>query len=232
MTKIKICGITNKEDAFWASSLGADFVGLNFYKDSIRKVSLKNAKEIIDGLPSYTKGVLLFVDENLDQVLKIAKKLNVEYVQLHGNEDVDYCENIKLKNPSLNIIKVFKILQSNEIENQNLDLNSYMEKTYNNIKKYLNYVDFILFDTQVENLAGGTGETFSWDVVKKLKEFFTNDNISIKFFVAGGLTSENVEEVIELLEPYGVDVCSSVERLPRRKDFDKMKEFIRKVKNV
>ncbi|MFN3550621.1 MAG: phosphoribosylanthranilate isomerase [Endomicrobiia bacterium] len=226
--KVKICGITNKEDAFWASSLGADFIGLNFYKNSIRKVSLKNAKDIVNSLPSYTCVVGVFVDESLEEILKICSKVSFNYVQLHGNEEVEYCKNLKLSNSNIKIIKVFKIKPEVEIQN----MEGYVESLYQKISQYKEYIDYLLFDTYIETEPGGTGEIFCWSVVKKLKEKMQNENFNINFFIAGGLNTDNVEKLIEELEPWGVDVASGVERLPRRKDFDKMKEFIRKVKSV
>lgn len=228
MTKIKICGITNKEDAFWASSLGADFIGLNFVKNSLRKVSIDNAKEIIMSLPSYTSCVGVFFNEDAKEILKICKKLNVNYIQLHGEETSDFCQNLKLEQPQLKIIKTIKIKPKQEIP-QN-EINEYISEISLKIEKYLPYVDYILFDTHLENQAGGTGKTFEWSLLKQIKENFNVMNKQFNFFVAGGLTPENVEEVVDFLEPWGVDVASGVERLPRRKDFEKMKIFIRKVK--
>lgn len=227
-TKVKICGITNKQDAFWASSLGADFIGLNFCKDSIRKVSLKNAKEIVQSLPSYTAAVGVFVDESLENIIKICNKTGIKIVQLHGNENVEFCKQLRSLMPECAIIKVIKIKQASEIPN----MQDYINEMYQTIVEYLPYVNYILFDTYVEGQLGGTGETFSWDVINKLKELFIQNNIDFKFFIAGGLTEQNVEEVIELLSPWAVDVSSGVERLPRRKDFDKMKNFIRTVKKL
>lgn len=229
MTKVKICGITNKEDAFWASSLGADFIGLNFVKDSIRKVSLSNAKQIIDSLPSYTSCVGVFLNEDITQLIKVCKKLNINYVQLHGEETLEYCNQLKLDLPQVNIIKTIKIKPKEDITQQEED---YVLELSKKIEEFLPYVEYILFDTYIEDQSGGTGKIFSWSIVKRIKEIFNNKSIQFKFFIAGGLTAENVEEAIENLEPWGVDVASGVERLPRRKDFEKMKVFIRKVKNI
>jgi phosphoribosylanthranilate isomerase len=227
MTKVKICGITNKEDAFWASSLGADFIGVNFYKNSIRKVSLKNAKEIVSSLSSYTLPVGVFVDEEVEELAKTCKKVGINYVQLHGREDVEYCKVLKLTLSEVKIIKVFKIKP--EVEQQQLQ--EYSKNLFDQILLYKDYIDFILFDTYIETEPGGTGETFCWSVVKEIKNLLQSNNILLNFFVAGGLNENNVGEVVELLEPFGVDVSSGVERLPRRKDFEKMKNFIRKVKS-
>ncbi len=230
MVKVKICGITNKEDAFWSSSLGADFIGINFCKDSIRKVSVNNAKEIVANIPPYTTAVGVFVNEPVEQLLKTCKKVNLNFVQLHGSEDIEYCKKLKETSPSTKIMKVFRIKPS--IELQGVNVQEYSQKLFEEIKSFIPFIDYVLFDTYVETQLGGTGETFCWDVILELKKLFQDDNIQLNFFIAGGLTPENVEEVIEKVEPWGVDVASGVERLPRRKDYDKMKNFIRKVKNL
>jgi phosphoribosylanthranilate isomerase len=229
MTKVKICGITKKEDAFWASSLGTDFIGINFYKDSVRKVSISNAKEIVSSLPKFTIAVGVFVDEELDQVIKICKKVGITYVQLHGNETVEYCKELKLKFPEIKIIKVIKIKPG--YENQQ-NIQEYVNTIFEQVKHFSEVVDYIMFDTYIETAVGGTGEKFDWNVLVEIKNLLQKENININFFVAGGLNADNVEEVVELLDPWCVDVCSGVERLPRRKDFEKMKVFIRKVKNI
>ena len=229
MTKVKICGITNKEDAFWASSLGADLIGLNFYKNSIRKVSVSNAKEIVFSLPKFTTPVGVFVDEELEQLIKICKKIGIFYVQLHGNESVEYCKELKLRFPEIKIIKVIKIKPEYE-EKQNIQ--EYINTIFEQVKQFAEIVDYIMFDTYIETAVGGTGEKFDLNVLLEVKNLLLKENININIFVAGGLNADNVEEVVELLEPWCVDVCSGVERLPRRKDFEKMKVFIRKVKNL
>ncbi len=228
MVKVKICGITNKEDAFWASSLGADFIGINLCKHSTRKVSLKTAKEIVNSLPKYTTAVLVFVNEREEDIVKIVNKLNVQYVQLHGDETEEFCSQLKMKIPTIKIIKVIKIVS--DFTDENLEkstiINDYVEK----IKNFVSKVDYILFDTYIDNKEGGTGKVFDWNISKLVKETLEKQNFKLQFFVAGGLNSENVSKVIEVLEPFAVDVSSGIERLPRRKDFEQMKNFIRKVK--
>jgi len=229
MTKVKICGITNKEDAFWASSLGADFIGVNFYKNSLRKVSVSNAKEIVSSLPKFTTPVGVFVDEELEQLVKVCKKVGITYVQLHGDETVEYCKELKMRLPDVKIIKVIKIKPKCE-DQQNVP--EYINSIFEQVKQFSEVVDYIMFDTYIETAVGGTGEKFDWNVLVEIKNLLQKENININFFVAGGLNADSVEEVVELLDPWCVDVCSGVERLPRRKDFEKMKAFIRKVKNV
>lgn len=230
MTKVKICGITNKEDAFWASSLGADFVGLNFYKNSLRKVSVNNARDIVASLPPYTTAVGIFVNEQVENIIKICKKTKIFYVQLHGDEDVKFCQQLRISFPEVKIIKVVKIKPENMLDTTNIQ--EYVKNIYNKVVEYVELVNYFLFDTYVESEVGGTGVTFCWQTVAEIKNLLIQNNIQINFFVAGGLNVDNVEEVVELLDPWCVDVCSAVERLPRRKDYQKMKDFIRKVKSL
>jgi len=231
MVKVKICGITNKEDAFWASSLGADFIGINFYKDSLRKISVKTAKEITDSVPKYTSVVGVFVNDLISEIIKTIKKVNIEYVQLHGEETKEICIELKSLLPQIKIIKVIKIKPENtSVEQSQSENQASVNTTINQITDFLSCVDYILFDTQIDTQVGGTGEIFNWDIVLEIKKHFENSNAKLQFFVAGGLNPDNVSSVVELLEPFAVDVSSGIERLPRRKDFEKMKSFIRKAK--
>ncbi|MCX7715817.1 MAG: phosphoribosylanthranilate isomerase [Endomicrobia bacterium] len=230
MTKVKICGITNKEDAFWASSLGADFVGLNFYKNSLRKVSVNNAKEIVSSLPPYTTPVAVFVNEQVDQIIKICNKTKIIYAQLHGSEDINFCQQLKNLSPQIKIIKVIKVKPENML--QNITIQEYSKSIYSEVIDFYQYIDYILFDTYIDSEVGGTGTPFCWQVIVEIKNLLVQNNIDLHYFVAGGLNVENVEEVVTLLSPWCVDVSSGVERLPRRKDYQKMKDFIRKVKSL
>lgn len=215
MVKIKICGITNDKDALWATNLGADYLGFNFYKESPRKISPELAKKIITSLPPFVTSVGVFVNEEIKTVLKIVKKCNLSLVQLHGEETAEYCFQLKSKvqNPNSKIIKAFRIRDERSLEV---------------IPQYLEKVDYFLLDTYVEGVEGGTGEIFNWDLAVKTKELISSKPI----FLAGGLTPENVQGAIKRVQPYAVDVASSVERLPRRKDYEKMKSFIQAVKGV
>lgn len=213
MTKIKICGLTNDKDALWATNLGADYLGFNFYKGSARKISPELAKKIITSLPPFVSSVGVFVNEEIKTVLKIVKKCNLSLVQLHREETPEYCEKLKVESLKLKvgIIKAVRIKD---------------EKSLEIIPQYLDKVDYFLLDTYVEGVEGGTGETFNWNLAVKAKELVGSKPI----FLAGGLTAENVQEAIRKIQPYAVDVASSVERLPRRKDYEKMKNFIQAVR--
>lgn len=213
MIKVKICGITNLKDAVYAAGLGADYLGFNFYEKSLRKVSTKMACAIISKIPAIIEPVGIFVDEETENLMAILKKVPLKLIQLHGTEQPEYIQGLKDKliqeNINIRLIKSFRIKA---------------ERSIVNIKRYLDIVDFILLDAYVPGEPGGTGEVFNWDIAIEAKEY------GKQIFLAGGLNPENIVEAINNVHPYAVDVCSGVERLPRRKDYDKMKLLISSVK--
>ncbi|HAX61501.1 MAG TPA: phosphoribosylanthranilate isomerase [Elusimicrobia bacterium] len=221
MTKIKICGITNEKDALWAANAGVDFIGLNFYKNSPRKISVDMAKKITAALPEFVKSVGIFVDEEIETLLKVIKKVQLSAVQLHGNETPEYCAQLREKisgsvpantlwEGKPQIIKAFGI---------GGDFRTEQMSQYGN-------ADYFLLDTFVDDLLGGTGQTFNWDLAVETKK------LGKPVFLSGGLTPENVSEAIKKVEPFAVDVCSGVERTPTRKDYDKMLSFVKAVRKI
>ncbi|MCQ9208425.1 MAG: phosphoribosylanthranilate isomerase [Omnitrophica bacterium] len=206
MTRIKICGITNVEDATWVANLSADYLGLVFAKESKRKVNLENAQEIARVVPPYIQKVGLFVNQEPDLVNKILELYKLELLQFHGEETPQYCQQFKGK---AKIIKAFRIKD---------------EESLSQISQY--DVDFYLLDAFIEGEQGGTGENFNWDLALKVKEF------GRPIFLAGGLKPDNVVEAIKKVEPFAVDVSSGVEASPRRKSVELMQEFINKVRKI
>lgn len=204
MTKIKICGITNHEDAQNAIDLGADFLGFNFYKGSPRYVDYHTAKDIIRELNSKVGIVGIFVNETSDNVKKMAETCNLNLIQLSGDENNDYIIQLR-KKINTKIIKTFRI--KNKIDN-NL-INSFNS-------------DYIMLDSFKDGFYGGTGERFDFGSVNGIDKR--------KLFLAGGLNDANVKEAIKKLSPFAVDVCSSIESEPGKKDYDKMKKFIEAVR--
>lgn len=209
MVKVKICGVSCKEDATWAANLGADFIGLNFYKESPRKVSLSYAQEVVSVLPSFVLAVGVFVNEDIKNVVRTAGKLHLPLIQLHGNEPLDFCKQVKEAIPEIKIIKAFRM----ENENSLTAFGTYTE-----------IVDYFLLDAFVAGIPGGTGQNFNWDLAMQAKSF------GKPIFLSGGLNPHNVGEAVEKVKPFAVDVASGVERSPKRKDYEKMKEFITKAK--
>ena len=209
MMKIKICGITNAPDALWAANLGADFIGLNFWPQSPRKVSLKQAQSIVDKVPGFLNVVGLFVDEPLEALAKKVEKVPLKYVQLHGRETPEYCraaQALKVK-----VIKAFGVEKPLEAAE---------------VAPYEEAADFFLFDHKTAEAPGGTGEAFPWEWLRNTA-FLTKP-----WFLAGGLKPDNVGQAIKEAHPPMVDVCSGVERLPTRKDYEAMKNFIQNARSV
>ena len=201
MTKVKICGIKNLQDAIFAADYGADAIGFVFAK-SIRKVSKEKARAIVRKLPPFITTVGLFVNETAEDIEAACRFCGLDAIQLHGNEPPNI----------LNKLKDFKTIKAFRIQN---------EKDINPIKKYK--PNAILLDGYSENKMGGTGTSFDWKIVKKLKT-------SIPIIVAGGLTHLNVSRAIKFINPYGVDVSSGVESVPGKKDKKLIKQFIDAVK--
>jgi phosphoribosylanthranilate isomerase len=203
MLKIKICGITNLQDALWAVNLGTDYIGLNFYPQSPRKISPKQAKEIVSKLPPFVVPVGIFVDEPVAAVTKLVKSVPLKAVQLHGHESPEDCRAIKaLGVPVIKAIALAGPLNPAELV------------------AYQDAVDMFLFDADSDQLPGGNGQTFDWSWLAAAPQ------LGKPWFLAGGLTPDNIKDAIKQAQPPMVDVCSGVERLPTRKDFEAMKKFV------
>lgn len=208
--KIKICGITNVQDANWVSALGCEYVGLNFVAASPRKVSVAAAAKITSSLPPFVKSIGVFADASLNEITKTLRKAPLSGVQLHGEEFPEFCSQLKNNLNNTVIIKTFRV-------RENWDPAV--------IEQYAAACDFFLFDAFKEDSLGGTGEAFNWDALLGL-------SINKPFFLAGGLTPENVAQAVAKVHPYAVDVASGVESSPRRKNFEKMKVFVQVTRNV
>ena len=206
MTKIKICGITNLDDALAAADLGVDFLGFVFSEKSPRQIKIKNAIAIIKSLPSSVSTVGLFVDQEELAVKMIFDKCRLDYFQFHGGESPDYCKRIKEKGK---VIKAFRIKGEQSIEDlANYDVEMYLLDGYN------------------EDKFGGTGAVFDWDLAVKAKKY------DRPIIIAGGLNPENVARALQKVRPYGVDVSSGVEKSPGKKDTQLMKKFIQQVRSA
>ena len=197
--KIKICGITNIEDALAAESFGADAVGFIFYKKSKRYVSPEQAENIIKTLSPFTTKVGVFVDETIEIINKISQQTGINIVQLHGDENQDFIKSI-----SLPVIKAFRV-------DNNFD--------YNKLNQYREYS--ILLDAYSVNDYGGTGNKFNWEKIPS--------ETKNKIILAGGISSDNIEFIYNNINPAAVDLSSSLEITPGRKEKKKMEKFFNKV---
>ena len=199
MTRIKICGITNLEDAVLASDLGVDALGFVFSK-SPRKINAEKAEEIISQMPPFLSIVGVFVNESDEIVKHVSRRCKLNVLQFHGDEDPEYLKGFHRK-----IIKAFRI------------------KTEADLKTIPNYhVHTYLLDSRVEGKRGGTGVAFDWNLAVKAKTYG-------RIILSGGLTPENVAEAIRVVQPYAVDVSTGVESSPGKKDAGKLKAFVEAV---
>jgi len=205
MIKIKICGITNKEDALWAVNLKVDALGFIF-ADSPRRVKPEIVQGIIELLPPFISSVGVFVNEDRKKVEEITESCGLTTLQFHGEESPSYCEGFKQK-----IVKALRI-ESKDI----------LEKAV----QYKDKVDAYLLDTYSPSKYGGTGKTFDWCIAKEIKEF------GLPIILSGGLNPENIREAISEVEPYGIDVSSGVEERPGKKNMEKLINFVRIVRET
>lgn len=206
-TKVKICGITNLEDARFASGALVDYLGFIFTEKSKRYIDPEKAGAIINWVEGPEK-VGVFMNQPLDDVNLLAKFSGIDYVQLHGQETVEYCQLIE--KPIIKVIHVGEITIREELEAS--------------VALYSEVAEFLLFDTQNNGEYGGTGKTFDWSLL--------NDIAGEKpFFLAGGLNPDNVSEAIDLVQPYAVDVNSGVEEEPGLKDFEKIERLMANLKS-
>lgn len=205
MIKIKICGITNTEDAFWAVNLKVDALGFIF-ADSPRRVEPEIVQKIIELLPPFISSVGVFVNEDRKKVEGIAESCGLTTLQFHGQESPSYCEGFKQK-----IVKALRI--------ENKDI---LKKA----AQYQDKVDAYLLDTYSPSKYGGTGKTFDWSIAKEIKKF------GLPIILSGGLSPENIKEAISEVEPYGIDVSSGVEEEPGKKNLKKLINFVRIVRET
>ena len=204
IVKIKICGITNFEDALNASRLGADALGFVFVENSPRYITPHDAAHIINKLPPFINKVGLFVDPSKQEVEDAARIANFDLLQFHGDESEGFCNQFNL--PYIKAISV---------------------KTDVNLLEYSRQyasASALLLDAYYEEARGGTGKTFDWNLIPK--------EGSIPLIVAGGLNNENIADLLRQVMPYAVDVSGGVEISKRQKDCKKMEDFILGVRNA
>ncbi len=202
MTKVKICGITNLEDALLSAKFGADALGFNFYAKSPRYIAPENALKIIEQLPENVLKVGVFVNESLEKIVEIASIAKLDALQLHGEETPEFARELKQKT-NLEIIKAFRVSPEFKPED---------------VLKY--ETDAILLDAYNPKEHGGTGETFDWEIAKKVQKLFP------KMYLAGGLSHNNISKAIYKVEPFAVDACSCLEIEKGKKDKVDLINFI------
>ncbi len=201
MTQVKICGITNHDDAHVAAEAGADMIGFIFYPPSPRYVTPEQARALVESLPHTLPVVGVFVNETVDAVTRIVRESGVHVVQLHGEERPEMCQQLPWR-----VVKTFRFTAHVRPE---------MMVDY--------AVEAFLIEGFHTGLYGGAGARADWQQVAKLHTYG-------RIILAGGLTPENVQEAIRIVRPYAVDVGSGVESAPGKKDWQKVRTFIRHAK--
>ncbi|MDP6685476.1 MAG: phosphoribosylanthranilate isomerase [Candidatus Omnitrophota bacterium] len=209
--RVKFCGITSKEDAEKAVALGVDALGFIFFKDSPRYVTPDEAGEIIKDLPPFVDSVGIFVNEDIDFVEDCIEQCGLNVVQLHGDEDVDYCQSFA----SLKFVRGTKLIKAIRVKD---------ESSLRAIESCP--ADAILLDTYKSNFYGGTGKTFDTTLALLAREY------GRRLILAGGLNPSNVHDVILEAKPYAVDVSSGIEASPGKKNDELMEEFINEVRRA
>ena len=206
MMKIKICGITNSNDALACAAAGVDMIGLNFYEHSPRYIRPEQARTIARTLPSSVQAVGIFVDTPVEEIRRVARDVGLRMVQLHGFESPEICAELA---------RDFEIIKALGIHG---GFDARRASVYS--------MCTILLDTYDERMAGGTGDVGDWEVARATKKFAS------RLILAGGLSPENVAQAIATVNPDGVDVCSSVESAPGVKDPGRIHQFVAAARNA
>jgi len=203
-TRVKICGITRVQDAAVVVEAGADAIGLVFYGPSPRNVAIEDAAKIAETVPAFVSVVALFVNPTAEEVHNVLKKVRIDLIQFHGDEDNDFCS--QFQRP---FIKAIRVRQTSDVVASRL--------------RFPNAVGFLL-DSYKPGVPGGTGEAFDWSMIPA--------DQAQSIILAGGLDPNNVAQAITEVRPFAVDVSGGVEASKGVKDPNKIKQFLGEVYRV
>ncbi|WP_392537413.1 phosphoribosylanthranilate isomerase [Legionella sp. 227] len=199
--RVKMCGMTRREDIAHAINLGVDAIGLIFYSKSARCVSIEQAKLLLKDLPAFVNSVAVLVNPEQDFVHQILEELPIQLLQFHGDETVGFCQ--QFKKPYI------KAIHSDSAEHIHQAAQNFVSARA------------LLLDTPSETVRGGTGSVFDWNIIPQ--------KVEKPYILAGGLDEFNVLEAIKSCHPYAVDLCSGIEMSPGIKDHGKMTRFMQKL---
>jgi phosphoribosylanthranilate isomerase len=203
IVKVKICGLTNYEDAKAATDFGADILGFNFYPKSPRYIKPEKAAEIIYKLPAFADVAGVFVNASFAQIRKVMETCQLNWVQLHGDEDPQFCQ--MFLSLDVKTMKAIRVKDKSDIA----EAESY-------------FTDAVLLDAFDPKKYGGTGLSFDWNII---------GHIGKRVFLAGGINPDNAVAAIKL-GVYGIDVCSGVEAEPGKKDHKKMAKLFENIRHL
>ena len=225
MTWVKICGMTNLDDALVAVDAGADAVGFVFYEKSPRKIDVETAREIVKKLPERVEKVGVFVDADCGRIREIVSAVGISIVQLHGGRSTE--DLLSDATPAVERVGVSRVIfmvpgemLTKAVANEAgvLIRGRTTEKAF-----------AVLLDSRSGELCGGTGTTFDWEEAQRLA---IGMSFHVPLVIAGGLTSANVTKAVRVFQPFGVDVVSGVELRPGKKDPEKVRAFVQAVREM
>jgi len=203
IVKVKICGLTNYEDAAAAIDMGADLLGFNFYPKSPRYIAPEDAAKIIGKLPAFMDIAGVFVNEPIENIHETQNLCSLNWVQLHGDEDPEFCNEFRYHD--VKVMKAIRVKDQSDVESAE-DF----------------FTDAILLDAFDPNKYGGTGISFDWNIV---------GHINKRIFLAGGINPDNAAKAVEL-GVYGIDICSGIEASPGKKDHKLMKKLFENIHHL
>jgi len=203
IVKVKICGITNLDDAIASMDMGADLLGFNFYPKSPRYIQREKAAELISKLPGFIDVAGVFVNHSAVYIRQTADMCQLDWVQLHGDETPEFCHS--LASLHARTMKAIRVRDDRDID-----------------KAEQYFTDAVLLDAFNPGKYGGTGTAFDWNII---------GHIGKRVFLAGGINPDNATDAIGL-GVYGIDVCSGIESEPGKKDHDKMKKLFENIRHL
>jgi phosphoribosylanthranilate isomerase len=221
MTWVKICGMTNLEDALVAVEAGADAVGFVFYEKSPRNISVEAARESVEKLPQSVEKVGVFVDLESEQIREIVLAAGLSAVQLHGRKSMEsvWREDLRPAAECVGASKLIPMVYGDALKDGEFLISQHVR----------DQIFAILLDSRSDGTAGGTGTTFDWGAVREMVQAMS---LVVPVIVAGGLTPANVPEAMQLFQPFGLDVASGVEAKPGKKDLEKVRAFVKAVREA
>lgn len=208
--RIKICGITQPDQGYAIAQLGVTVLGFICVPSSPRYITSAQIRNILKDLPNAVQTIGVFANASLEQIHQIVIETGLTGVQLHGHESPDFCDRLRQILPQIELIKAFRIQsQATLLQTQN----------------YFNCIDTLLLDAYHPQQLGGTGHTLDW---QSLQQF----SPPCSWFLAGGLTPDNIQDALQQLKPDGIDLSSGVERSPGDKDLAKVRQLLKAIERV
>ncbi len=206
--RIKICGITTPEQGNAIAKLGATALGFICVQKSPRYLPVPQIKEIVKNIPAQIDRIGVFANADITEIITVVTGANLNSIQLHGDESPQFCQDLRQLLPQVELIKAFRIKSP---------------ETLTQVQNYTSQVDTLLLDAYHPQQLGGTGKTLNWNALRE----FTSP---LPWFLAGGLTADNIQEALQQLQPDGIDLSSGVERKPGDKDLQKVAQLFSNLK--